>query len=117
MECSILPLGMLAEEASESRNKNYKNYREFHSRGHSRKARLEDVFMRAMDTSDPQISSRSLRSRINKNGKMPLPPAVIDLLALPEISTQTPEIIDDEEITEYPDEEINDLELDCNCDL
>lgn len=57
---SLLPVGMLGEEASEARNKDYKRYRKDHSRKHSRKTNLEDIFYRVMDTSDPIVSSISL---------------------------------------------------------
>lgn len=84
---SVLPVGMLAEEASESRNKNYKFFRESHSRKFSREATLEDVFLRSMDTSDPYISTLSHRTRLNKKKKLPLPVEVTALLKYPEISS------------------------------
>ena len=57
LRTSILPVGMFGEEASEARNKDYKNFRLFHSRKTSRKDTLRDLFYRVMDTSDPIISS------------------------------------------------------------
>lgn len=104
IENSILPVGMLAEEASEARNKHYKNYREFHSRGHSRKATMEDMYLRAMDTSDPKISTESLRARINKNKKLPLPSAVLNVLAIPETDKQNKLLEDGEENDDDEDE-------------
>lgn len=59
---SLFLVGMLGEEALEARNKDYKRYRKDHSRKHSRKTNLEDVFYRVMDTSDPTVSTISLRS-------------------------------------------------------
>lgn len=56
---SILPVGIFGEEASEARNKD----REYHSRKHSLLANIEDIFYRAMDTSDPIISNISLNQR------------------------------------------------------
>lgn len=112
IENSILPLGMLAEEAAEARNKNYKNYREFHSRRHSRNATLEDMFLRAMDTSDPQISTTSLKSRIIKQVKIPLPPAVIDLLAVPIINGSDCEMFDEEDFLDLSDVYGDNFELD-----
>lgn len=85
IKTSALPVGMLPEEASESRNKDYKNFRRSHSRQFSREATLEDVFLRSMDTSNPQISTLSLRTRLNKKKKLPLPAEIIALLKLPEI--------------------------------
>lgn len=66
MKNSLLPIGMLGEEASEARNKNYKQYRRDHSRKNNRTANLTDIFNRIMDTSDPIISSLSLDSRLKK---------------------------------------------------
>ena len=51
----ILPVGFLAEDASESRNKLYKRDREMHARKNSRVNTLTDVFNRALDTTDPII--------------------------------------------------------------
>lgn len=79
---SILPTGMLGEKGPESRNRNYKNYREFHSRKLSRTTNLQDVFYRAMDTSDPIISTITLNTRFSHR-KLPLPKEVKDLLAIP----------------------------------
>lgn len=83
MRNSLLPIGMLGEEASEARNKNYKQYRRDHSRKHDRTANLTDVFNRIMDTSDPIISSLSLDSRKQKKKQLPLPGEVLNLLANP----------------------------------
>jgi len=49
---SILPVGMLAEEAYEARNKYYKNDRLQYSRKISRLATFANVFYWAMDSSD-----------------------------------------------------------------
>jgi len=57
---SVLPVGMLGEEASEACNKDYKNFRSRHSRKHNRKVTLKDLFYRVMDSSDPIVSSLSL---------------------------------------------------------
>lgn len=61
---SILPVGVLAEEASEDRNKDYKNFRLNHSRKHNRESNISDVLYRAMDTSDVKISSIGLNMRL-----------------------------------------------------
>lgn len=87
MRNSLLPIGMLGEEASEARNKNYKQYRCYHSRKHNRTANLTDVFNRIMDTSDPIISSLSLDSRIQKKKQLPLPEEIRNLLAIPTQNT------------------------------
>lgn len=54
---SILPIGQLSEDAQESRNKNYKQYRLHHARKCSRAATNEDVFHTLLYTSDPYITS------------------------------------------------------------
>ena len=99
---SVLPVGMLAEEASEARNKSYKNFRKNHSRKSSREATLTDLFYRSMDSTDPKISIVSLMTRLNKNKKLPLPHEVIQLLAVPEIETYS-SIIDDKETDDEDD--------------
>ena len=81
---SLLPVGMLGEEASEARNKNYKNYRQFFSRKHNRTVNLEDVFYRVMDTSDPKISSMSLSSRLQHKQLLPIPEEVSCLFSISE---------------------------------
>jgi len=83
---SLLPVGMLGEEASEARNKHYKHYREFHSRKKSRVANLEDVFYRLMDTSDPVISTIRLNTRLRQKEKLPISKEVQDLLAIPTVN-------------------------------
>ena len=108
---SVLPVGMLAEEASEARNKSYKNFRKNHSRKSSREATLTDLFYRSMDSTDPKISTVSLMTRLNKNKKLPLPHEVIQLLAVPEIETYS-SIIDDKE-TDDKDDGNNDGDDDC----
>lgn len=94
---TILPIGIMREEASEARNKDYRKFRADRSRKHSRIVNMEDVFHRLMDTSDPLISSINLDTRIRNVAKMykiPLPQEVRNLLTVPLkksnwISTQT----------------------------
>lgn len=57
VEKCIFPVGLLSEEAQESRNKDYKKYRLRHSRKCSRIATNEDIMHRMMVTSDPMISN------------------------------------------------------------
>lgn len=59
---AILPLGQLSEDAQESRNKNYKQYRLHHARKCSRSAANEDVFHTLLYTSDPYVSSLRMSS-------------------------------------------------------
>lgn len=80
---SILPVGILGEEASEARNKNYKRYRECHSNKHSDLANMEDIFYRVMDTSDPIVSNISLNNRFKKQKRLLLSQNVIWLFLIP----------------------------------
>ena len=66
---SLVPLGSLGENASEARNKLYKKDRLSHSRKNSRINTMTDIFHRALDTSDPLLSSISLKERERKNKK------------------------------------------------
>lgn len=54
-----LPIGMMSEEAQESRNKDLRNFREYHTRKNSRKNTMEDLINSLFLTSDPLISSIS----------------------------------------------------------
>lgn len=53
----LIPIGKLSEEASESRNKDFRRYREQHSRKINRKATNEDILNNLLVSSDPYISS------------------------------------------------------------
>jgi len=55
---------MLGEKASEARNKFYKRDRLEHTRQFNRQANLEDMFFRAIDSSDPVIANFSLRLKL-----------------------------------------------------
>lgn len=104
IEASLLPLGCLGENASEARNKFYKKDRIGHARRDTRIHNLLDIYHRAMDTSDPYISSICLSVRANNSKKVPFSRAVIGLfknpetppeLSLPSTSQQTAEIDSD----------------------
>ena len=56
---SILPVGMVSEEASAGKNKNYKEDRIRHARKDFRIYNILDVFNRSMDTSDPILSAEN----------------------------------------------------------
>ena len=62
MRTAALPLGMLSEEAQETRNKCIRKFREHHSRKFSRIVNIEDVFKRLLLTSDPVISLNNRRT-------------------------------------------------------
>lgn len=63
VQASIVPLGCAGESASEARNKFYKKDRIEHARKDSREHNISDVFNRAMDSSDPFLSSNCLKNR------------------------------------------------------
>lgn len=93
------------EEASEARNKDYKNFRLFNSRKISREANINDVFYRIMDTSDPIINAISLQSRLKNKKHIEIPDTVKKLLAVPiETSNYIFDDVDDEEIVEEKNE-------------
>jgi hypothetical protein len=54
---AMLPIGQLSEEAQELRNKDLKQFSEFHARKMSRVSTNEDLLNRLFITSDPLISS------------------------------------------------------------
>lgn len=56
IEAAVLPIGLLSEEAQESRNKDYKYYRLHFTRKCSRTATNEDVFHKLLESSDPYIT-------------------------------------------------------------
>jgi hypothetical protein len=85
---SPVPVGALGEEALECRNKITKKDRLQHARKCSREENLFDVFTRAMNSSDPIISTLSLSTR-SKNNTYILPKEVTDLLVLEEVDFNT----------------------------
>lgn len=114
LQHTVLPVGYFGEEASEARNKLYKRDRLFHARKTSRAHNLEDVFNRAIDTSDPVISSINLRQRTRHRHKQQLPMEVIALLEPPEIEVSVIQrdllapldTTDTDSDPEYSDEEL-----------
>ena len=68
IDCLSLPIGYYSEEAGESRNKDTKNYRLYHSRKNSRKHTNEDQIHLLCATSDPFIST--IRQRVYKDKRM-----------------------------------------------
>lgn len=74
-------LAYFAEDAAESMHKCYKNSSVHHARQNSRENRLKDVFNRAVDMSDPIISTIYLEKRC-KAEKQELPSEFISLFGL-----------------------------------
>lgn len=85
VETSLMPLGCLGENASEARNKYYKKDRLGHARKDNRTNTLLDMYHRAMDSSDPLISSISLNERTKNFKKLRFPKAVIELFKIPKM--------------------------------
>ena len=54
---ALVPIGLLSEEAQEACNKNYKNFRENHTRKTSRLSTNTDLMHALLISSDPVISS------------------------------------------------------------
>ncbi|CAI6355595.1 unnamed protein product [Macrosiphum euphorbiae] len=76
-----LPIGKLSEEAQESRNKDYKQYREHNTRKNSRLNTNEDLIHILLISSDPYISS--IRN-VSKKYEQELSDDVKKLLIIPE---------------------------------
>lgn len=85
IKAAPLPIGMFSEEALESRNKDFRKYRESYSRKFSRSKTMSDVFCRLLLSSDPYISSLSqcIGTRSNKE---PLTKDVLSLLQEPNLA-------------------------------
>jgi hypothetical protein len=80
VSAALLPIGQLAEEAQEARNKDIKKFREHYTRKLSRESTNLDLMRRMMLTSDPVISS--LRE-LPKKSRGSLPSVVLALLEAP----------------------------------
>lgn len=81
---SILPVGVMSEEAAESRHKFFKKDREIHSRKIGPKETMFDIYTRALGTSDPILSSFSLNARLKRKRRLDLPEQVREMLLVPE---------------------------------
>lgn len=77
IKSSPVPIGQLSEEAQEARNKEYRRYREYHSRKMSRIETNTDVFHNLLISSNPLITS--LR-KLKLSKKKKLVPETLNLL-------------------------------------
>ncbi len=75
---NIIPIGQLTEEAAEARNKDFRRYREYHTRKFNRVVTNQDLLNALLVSSDPLISSMRMRSIKKKH--LPLSSEVKDLL-------------------------------------
>lgn len=119
MLANDLAVGLLAEDASESCNKLYRHNRQFHARKNSRQNNLEDVFNRALDSSDPIVASFGLRKRQNDRTRKMIPREVLNLLEAPkEPAAMLPEDeTEDLDATRTEAELVNELLEDFNRNL
>ena len=78
---ACLPIGQLSEEAQEARNKDFKYFREHHTRKLSRIAANQDLLNQLLVSSDPVVSS--MRNLPNKHHKK-LSLEVLNLLQTPQ---------------------------------
>jgi hypothetical protein len=114
MQNFTIPLGLMTEESSESKNKFYKRDRLQHARQSSRAANLEDIFHRALEMSDPFFSTIALRKIKSKKNHMMLPDEVMDMLKNPLQSTELSLCDDDHDeiIFDVEEEWLDDVFLD-----
>lgn len=86
---SAVPIGLLSEQAGEARNKFWRSDREHHARKSDRIKTITDLFNRALLTSDPFISNVGLKQRQKRLRRLPMPPAVLELLKPYEIPNES----------------------------
>lgn len=108
IESSMLPVGVLSEQASESRNKLYRRYREHHAYHGSRSKTIGDVFRRSLQSSDPVISDERLFVRQSRLKRQPLSLEAMKLLETTDIGEQNLDVYD---------EEIENIDIDMNIEL
>lgn len=100
---ALLPIGQLSEEAQESRNKDFKNYREHHSRKSSRENTNRDIFNSFLLSSDPIITSMR---KLPEKQEQHIPIEALSLLKAPPVDNTNSEVQEDSS-----DEERDDLIL------
>lgn len=79
IKVSPLPIGKMSEEALEARNKDYRNFREHHTRKTSRLNTMEDLMHALWCSSDPLISN--LRKPQGNSKKKDVDNDILQLLA------------------------------------
>lgn len=111
---SSVPIGMLSEQASESRNKYWRYDREHHTRKSDRKKTMYDLFHRALVSSDPIISAHRMSQRQKNLKRRSLPAAALALLKVPtleNISTPASDINIDQSTYDDYDELKDQVEI------
>lgn len=99
---AVVPIGSLSEEASEARNKDFRRFREHHSRKKSRQASNEDVLNMLILSSDPLLTS--IRPKLDGHKSQTYFKETLDLLKLKDQEPAT-EFLDVMSIVE-PDSEV-----------
>ena len=107
----------MGEEAIESRHRVYKFDREHHARKKGRETNLHDIFIRAIQTSDPLISSISLTKRLKNKKPLCLPKVVKSFLAVYSGDRQISSDMESDEINELEELCLNVDNVDENLEL
>lgn len=76
---NIVPMGHLTEEALEAKNKDFRRFRQFHTRKSDRKASNHDLLNMLLLSSDPLLSNMS---SVLKKNKLKMTPALRSLLVV-----------------------------------
>ncbi|CAI6370476.1 unnamed protein product [Macrosiphum euphorbiae] len=98
---ALLPIGQLTEEAQEARNKDFKKFREHHSRKCSRTKSNTDIFNFFLLSSDPVINSKR---KLPQKKLSSLPKEAVDLLLPP----SNHDINNDHEYDSEDDDDLDD---------
>lgn len=98
IENSLLPIGQLSEEAQEARNKHFRMYRENYARKFSREQCNRDIYNRLLLSSDPLISSISIKQRRRKKISKSFSPETLDMLLPTKPDSASPESSEDEDL-------------------
>lgn len=93
IKTALLPIGQLTEEAQEARNKDFKKFREHHSRKCSREKSNCDIFNLLLLSSDPVITSKR---KLPKKKLTSLPKEALSLLISPSLQLTTESPMDDD---------------------
>lgn len=88
-----MPIGQLTEEAQEARNKDFKKFREHHSRKCSREKSNCDIFNLLLLSSDPVITSKR---KLPKKKITSLPKEALNLLIPPSLELISESSMDDD---------------------
>lgn len=112
---SPAPLGTLAEEAAECQHKQFKKYRTHHARKRSRLDNLHDVFIRAMNESDPYISTIWMETRRKNKKSLDYPDIVKDFLIFDDSDCSTEDTSECKPLEDLLDA-VDEVEENFDCD-